>query len=85
MERRPRAGQFIAIFHIKGKGVVMTKKIFGFVFILCLSFFSFYCEKRDVKKTYTYNLTQKQELGKRLFFDKNLSTPIGQFRFYWCR
>ena len=24
------------------------------------------------------NLTQKQELGKKLFFDKNLSTPVGQ-------
>ncbi|MFC1539045.1 cytochrome-c peroxidase [Candidatus Latescibacterota bacterium] len=57
----------------------MSQKIFGIGFIFfCLSLFCLNCGKSDGEINNQPVLTQKQELGKKLFFDKNLSTPRGQ-------
>ena len=45
-----------------------------FIFAL----FDFSCSDRPLSGTSKNDLTEKQALGKLLFFDKNLSTPAGQ-------
>ncbi|OGD20905.1 MAG: hypothetical protein A2Y69_12880 [Candidatus Aminicenantes bacterium RBG_13_59_9] len=53
----------------------MNKKIFVLsVFILALGLFA----GTEVAQKSLSSLTPLEELGKRLFFDKNLSTPPGQ-------
>ena len=52
------------------KKALVVSGILAFLLIVALSFLS--AEKGPAK------LTPLEELGKRLFFDKNLSTPAGQ-------
>ena len=57
----------------------MKRKIIGgCLLIVCLALFCLNCGKSDTESTNQPVLTQKQQLGKLLFFDKNLSTPRGQ-------
>ena len=61
------------------KGFTMIRKILvGGLFCLCLVFISLNCGQNVPESMNQSVLSPKQQLGKMLFFDKNLSTPQGQ-------
>ncbi|MFC1552353.1 cytochrome-c peroxidase [Candidatus Latescibacterota bacterium] len=57
----------------------MKRKIIGgCLLFVCLALIGLNCGKSDTESSNQPVLSQKQQLGKLLFFDKNLSTPRGQ-------